>query len=915
MFFPRSLRLVVLGVALAAMGAPAHAQFAYGRIVIPNLSPEAGDAFGHAIFFAGDLTGDGVSDYVVAQRDSVDLYDGATHVSVRSTGYGFLRRVLALGDVDGDGTPDFAADSTIVSTATGQPLFTLASPTPEYIGLFGNTMVAMGDLDGDGRSEIAVGAPREFGGGERSGQVHLFDGATGQWLRTLRSPAPAFDGRFGDAIVVLDDIDGDGTPDLAIDAPGEPESPSVSGHVYVISGATGALLRTLTAPAMGQNSGGGLPTMYPVGDQTGDGRTDLGVWRPPNRVFVYDGWTGALVRTMMPPAGANGYYGRPIVSLGDRTGDGLDEIAVALGNTSPGAVLGRVYVHDGGSGAILDVVADPGDSAEFQSNLADFGEALAGGADLDGDGLGDLLVGSPGWAMRDANGNYRGGVGRLYFYPLQRAPDDRRDFGIFSPGLVLLDDRDDDGWSDFAAGEGRYDSDTGQRLVAFTGGAEMARTADLDADGSPDLLVGDEDASPTGTFRAGRARLISTGTGVVVADLVSPTPQTYGGFGLSVATGADLDGDGTPDYAVGSVESVLFEDDGRVHVFSGADRTLLYSLVSPTPDHAGEFGRSLALVPDLDGDGRADLVVGAQGEDVAGVAEAGRAHVFSGATGSLIYTVSTPNPADGGWFGSSVVSVPDADADGVADLAVAAVRESGNDSRAGRVYIVSGATGAVLHTLSGPDPGAMTQFGTSLSAGGDAGGDADGDGRADLLVGASIEAVGTLQRSGAAYLLRSSTWTPLARYVSPFPEADGRFGVAVALGDVDGDGRADVLVSARDEDDYIPGGHTYLFLSAETFPTTAGPPPTSPAGMSVEAVWPNPARGTARIRFDLPAPATVRLGVFDALGRRVLTLDAAPRAAGRHEVALDVSGLATGLYVVRLATGDAVATRRLSVVR
>ena len=78
---------------------------------------------------------------------------------------------------------------------------------------------------------------------------------------------------------------------------------------------------------------------------------------------------------------------------------------------------------------------------------------------------------------------------------------------------------------------------------------------------------------------------------------------------------------------------------------------------------------------------------------------------------------------------------------------------------------------------------------------------------------------------------------------------------------------------------------------------------------------PNPARASARVRYALPAAGAVRLVLYDVLGREVVRMVEGPRPAGPHETLLDVSRLAPGLYFVRLATREAVVTRRLVVVR
>ena len=85
--------------------------------------------------------------------------------------------------------------------------------------------------------------------------------------------------------------------------------------------------------------------------------------------------------------------------------------------------------------------------------------------------------------------------------------------------------------------------------------------------------------------------------------------------------------------------------------------------------------------------------------------------------------------------------------------------------------------------------------------------------------------------------------------------------------------------------------------------------------LSLAAPVPNPARGTATLRYSLPADGPVVLEVFDSLGRRVAALVDAEQGAGPHAARLDTDALATGVYAVRLSFGDAVQTTRLTVVR
>lgn len=94
-------------------------------------------------------------------------------------------------------------------------------------------------------------------------------------------------------------------------------------------------------------------------------------------------------------------------------------------------------------------------------------------------------------------------------------------------------------------------------------------------------------------------------------------------------------------------------------------------------------------------------------------------------------------------------------------------------------------------------------------------------------------------------------------------------------------------------------------------PPVAAEDETTPTVFALRAPFPNPFREATTLTYDLPAPADVRLDVFDALGRLVATLDDGPRPAGTHDVTFAPERLVPGLYLVRLTAGEKTATRRL----
>ena len=146
---------------------------------------------------------------------------------------------------------------------------------------------------------------------------------------------------------------------------------------------------------------------------------------------------------------------------------------------------------------------------------------------------------------------------------------------------------------------------------------------------------------------------------------------------------------------------------GLVQLFSGADFSLLLEIVDPEWTHY--FGHSVAAAGDVDGDGSADFIVGASGEDLGGT-DSGSVFVYSGATGVLLHRFDGDAASDS--LGGSVAGGGDLDGDGVPDVAAGATQMSSGDPSPGYVRAWSGAAGAVS-LPSGREP--LEGFGACVS--------------------------------------------------------------------------------------------------------------------------------------------------------------------------------------------------------
>lgn len=213
-------------------------------------------------------------------------------------------------------------------------------------------------------------------------------------------------------------------------------------------------------------------------------------------------------------------------------------------------------------------------------------------------------------------------------------------------------------------------------------------------------------------------------------------------------------------------------------------------------------GQSVGFA-DFDGDGIEDKIVGAP--YAAATSGTGVVLVYAGSASGYSST-NTDLLAGGDNFGYSFINLGDVDGDGKADFAISAIHGSGDDSGdtslSGTVTIYKGGgKGSIIKKTSGDGP--MAKFGYALAAG-----DVNGDGQSDLIVSAPFNTNDpALYQSGAVYVYFAPDFTTrVALYASTTNKG---LGLGVAAGDVNGDGIADLLISA--------GGKVLVYFGGAAF--------------------------------------------------------------------------------------------------
>jgi len=462
---------------------------------------------------------------------------------------------------------------------------------------------------------------------------------------------------------------------------------------------------------------------------------------------------------------------RPVVRYAGLTvSDAAQRPVDAALELVPGAV--RLVVQD--AGHPYPLIVDPTMVTPSWVALGDqynenFGISVAGTGDVNGDGFADLIIGAPqfdngfvfdqgrafvflgsaaGPSSTPAWTADGGQAGAWFGYSVASAGDVNRDgYADVIIGARLFDNGQTDEGRAFvylgsASGLGltpAWTAEIDQASAMF--GSSVASAGDVNGDGYSDVIVGAPGFDSTVNVDEGRAFVyLGSATGLSTAPYWSAGSNLFSSaYGASVAAAGDVNGDGFGDIIVGAplFDNAGFPDEGRVFVYAGP----LFDPHSPgttnpiwTADSnktQAKLGYSVAGAGDVNGDGFADVLVGAPGWG------SGQVMAYYGSsTGPSVAPSFTAkinkNPAE---FGSSVAGIGDINGDGISDIAIGAPRvDSMTASAVGTVRVYYGGRMGLANSpaFSIAESQANALFGGSVAAAGDV----NKDGVADFIVGA-----------------------------------------------------------------------------------------------------------------------------------------------------------------------------------
>jgi len=461
------------------------------------------------------------------------------------------------------------------------------------------------------------------------------------------------------------------------------------------------------------------------------------------------------------------------------------------------------------------------------------GYSVSDAGDINGDGIGDIVIGAPGFTLSNPDATTTPGTSYVVFGSQAGFPANFE--------LSTLN-----GTNGFALNGVAADDWTGFRVRG---------AGDVNGDGKDDLIIGANGANPNGLENAGSSYVLFGSTSGFAPSIDLATLNGINGFtingiaagdelGSAVSGAGDVNGDGFADLSIGApyADPNGLEKAGQSYVVFGSNNGFPTSLnVSDLDGNNGftingigagdELGVSVSAAGDVNGDGIDDLIIGAFGPDSNGLENAGQSYVVFGSTVGFASSLNVSDldgtngfAIDGiteGDYLSRVSAAGDVNGDGIDDLIIGAFGADPNgNANAGTSYVVFGSPEAFPASFNPSGLDGTNGFAINGIAEDDfsgirvsSAGDFNGDGIDDLIISTPFAETSAGQsylvfgsKEGFSASINLSSLDGINGFVLNGVNPNDYSGVSVSgAGDINGDGVDDLIIGASYAD---PNGNT-----------------------------------------------------------------------------------------------------------